>query len=118
MTIEGRPVVSNSACAVTRRQFALRTGAGLALFATADLFAASDFWNKKNPSAWTTQEILQLTTKSPWATTARVLPKPGRDRGSLDNTAPDLNVGAGGRSGNKRLGEVPVVPVAEVTVVW
>jgi len=84
-----------------------------------DLWGASDFWNKKSPSAWTSDEILQLATRSPWARTARVLPRPGRDRGSLDNTVPDLAGGnAGGRSGNSRLGEVPVVPVAEVTVIW
>ena len=81
--------------------------------------SAAEFWNKKNPSAWTSDEILQLATKSPWAKTARVLPSPGRDRGSLDSTVPDLAGGnAGGRSGNNKLGEVPVIPVAEVTVVW
>src|ERR1700733_7031754 len=91
--------------AMTRRRWG-----GLALFAAADLFGASDFWNKKDPSAWTSEEVLRLATKSPWATTARVLPKPGRDRGSLDSTVPDLSGGAaGGRSGNSKLGEVAVV---------
>jgi hypothetical protein len=102
-----------------RRWFRAATGAGLGLFAAADLFGASDFWNKKNPSAWTTDEILQLATRSPWARTARVLPNPGRDRGSLDSRVPDLAGGnAGGRSGNSKLGEVAVIPVDEVTVVW
>jgi hypothetical protein len=95
------------------------TGAGLGLFAAVDLFGASDFWNKKNPSAWTTDEILLLATKSPWARTARILPNPGSDRGGLDSRVPDLNGGAGGgRSGNKKLGEVGILPVEEVTVVW
>ncbi len=85
----------------------------------ADLFGASDFWNKKNASAWTSDEILQLAKNSPWAKTARVLPNQGRDRGSFDSTVPDLTSGnAGGRSGNSRLGEVAVIPVDEVTVVW
>jgi hypothetical protein len=80
---------------------------------------AAEFWNKKNASAWSSDEILQLATKSPWAKTGRVLPNPGRDRGTLDSTVPDLAGGnAGGRSGNQKLGEVPVIPVAEVTVVW
>jgi hypothetical protein len=100
--------------AMTRRRF----GFQLSLFAAADLFGASDFWNKKNPDAWTSDEILQLAKNSPWAKTARVLPNPGRDRGSFDSTVPDLTGGAGGRSGNNRLGEVPVIPVTEVTVVW
>jgi hypothetical protein len=60
-----------------------------------------------------------LATKSPWAIVARVLPNPGRDRGDFDSTIPDLSAGnAGGRSGNNRLGDVPVIPVDEVTVVW
>jgi hypothetical protein len=94
-------------------------GTGLGLLATAELFGASQFWNKKEPSAWTSEQVLQLATKSPWAVVARVLPNPGRDRGSLDSTAPDLSVGnAGGRSTNNRLGDVAVVPVDVVTVVW
>jgi hypothetical protein len=28
---------------------------------------SSDFWNKKEPAEWSSQEIEQLTTKSPWA---------------------------------------------------
>jgi hypothetical protein len=103
---------------LTRRRW-VRAATGVGLFAAADLFGASDFWNKKNPSAWTTDEILQLATKSPWARTARVLPNPGSDRGGLDPRVPDLNGGAGGgRSGNRKLGEVGIVPVEEVTVIW
>jgi hypothetical protein len=102
--------------AMTRRRWGYAaTGA---FFAAADLFGASDFWNKKNPSAWTSDEILQLSKNSPWAKIARVLPNPGRDRGSFDSTVPDLTGGAGGRSGNNKLGEVAVIPVTEVTVVW
>ncbi len=62
---------------------------------------------------------MQLATKSPWARSARVLPKPHRDRGGLDSSVPDLSGGNGeGRGGSRRLGEVPVVPVEEVTVIW
>jgi hypothetical protein len=100
---------------MTRRRW---VHAATSFLAAADLFGASEFWNKKNPSAWTSDEILQLATKSPWAKTARVVPNPGRDRGSFDSTVPDLTGGAGGRSGNNRLGEVAVIPVDEVTVVW
>src|SRR5215471_10338339 len=42
----------------------------LALMASAGatrLFAASDFWNKKDPKDWTRDEIDRLTTNSPWA---------------------------------------------------
>lgn len=103
---------------ISRRDLLPRLArAGFALYSVAEL-AASGFWNKKSPSAWTTDEVLQLATRSPWARTARVLPKPGRDRGSVDNRVPDLTAGNGGRGGSQRLGEVPIVPVAEVTVVW
>src|SRR5580658_3601539 len=114
------PIKGTQPATLTRRRWVrAATGAGFGLFAAADLLSAAEFWNKKNASAWTSDEVLQLATKSPWARTARVLPKPGRDRGSLDSTLPDLSAGAaGGRSGSNKLGEVAVVPVAEVTVIW
>lgn len=93
--------------------------AGLSICAARDLFAASDFWNRKDPSAWTSEEILQLATKSPWARTARVLPRPGRDRGSFDNTTPDLAASSQqGRGASNKPGEIAIVPVEEVTVIW
>ena len=83
------------------------------------LLTASDFWNKKDSSAWSTDEIMQLATKSPWARNARVLPRPGRDRGGFDNSAPELSAGSQqGRGAGNRPGEVAVVPVEEVTVIW
>jgi hypothetical protein len=104
---------------ITRRRWVgASAAAGWGLFAPADLFAASEFWNKKDPSAWTSDEVLQLATRSPWARTGRVLPKPGRDRGSFQRTDPALNAGGGGRSDNPRVGEVAVAPVDEVTVIW
>lgn len=52
----------------TRRR-ALGTSAGLLLGAqTLPLaLAASDFWNKKPVSAWSSEEIAQLLARSPWA---------------------------------------------------
>lgn len=103
---------------MNRRCWVYAIGAGLGL-ATNELFGASRFWDKKEPSAWTSEEVLQLATKSPWAVVARVLPNPGRDRGGFETTTPDLSGGnAVGRAGSNRPGEVPVVPVDEVTVVW
>jgi hypothetical protein len=103
---------------ITRRRLVAAASASFGLFTAAELFAASEFWNKKDPSSWTSDEVLQLATRSPWAKTGRVLPNPGRDRGSFQPSGPELGGGGGGRSGNPKLGEVPVVPVAEVTVVW
>jgi len=78
-------------CMATNRRelMATLTGVGIVL-AARDLFAASDFWNKKEPAAWTSEQILQLATRSPWATQARVVPKPGRDHGSTQTMAPDV----------------------------
>ncbi len=90
------------------------TGAALLLIPRG-LAAASDFWNKKDPSAWTTEQILQLTTRSPWAQQARVVPRPGRDRGGSYPTASPV---AGGKSGGHGTGPDPVIQVAEVTAVW
>lgn len=105
---------------LTRRKWVeAATGAGIFLCAAANSFGASKFWIKKDPSAWTDDEVLQLATESPWANTARVLPRPGRDRGTFEVPPPDLVTAAGGAGrGDQEPGLVPVVPVAEVTVVW
>jgi hypothetical protein len=52
----------------TRRTAFGVAGAGL-LFCCAGPFAmaAADFWNRKQPSAWSDSEIELLTTRSPWA---------------------------------------------------
>src|SRR5436305_12205537 len=101
---------------VTRRQvLGVVARAGFCVATAGELFGASDFWNKKDPSAWSSDEVLQLATRSPWATNARVLPKPGRDKGSLQSGAP---VVGGGRSGGRGTGPEPVVQVTEVSVVW
>ncbi|HVW87514.1 MAG TPA: hypothetical protein VHB50_22660 [Bryobacteraceae bacterium] len=54
---------------ILRRRDLFRAFAGTALAAPATriLFAASDFWNRKPPDAWTGDQIEQLTTRSPWA---------------------------------------------------
>lgn len=79
------------------------------------VFGASDFWNRKAAATWTPEEVLELATKSPWATRARVLPKAGRDKGNTTTFGPDV---AGGRGGGRGTGPEPVVAVDEVKVVW
>jgi hypothetical protein len=51
---------------VPTRRTILMIGAGAAGFGRLYAFS-SDFWNKKEPSEWSSEEINQLTTKSPWA---------------------------------------------------
>ncbi len=64
----------------TRRNLLILAGAGLTGIR---LHAASgDFWNKKPPSQWTTQEIDQLITKSPWAKEVKAQYAPGESPAS------------------------------------
>jgi hypothetical protein len=52
----------------TRRAAFGTAGTGFLFFwAGRFAMAASDFWNRKQPSAWSNDEIEQLTTRSPWA---------------------------------------------------
>jgi hypothetical protein len=49
-------------------RFLMGSAGSAALLAYApEMFAASDFWNTKDPSTWTEDEIRLLTMKSPWA---------------------------------------------------
>jgi len=108
-----------SAKARTRREFCCAAlWAGLWLGVVEDCSAASDFWNRKEPAAWSTDEIIRLATKSPWARNARVLPRPHRDRGTVSNVTPELSGNNSELPGNVKLGEVGAVPVEEVTVIW
>jgi hypothetical protein len=50
------------------RRGALKLAGAAGVVGGTRLYAANqDFWNKKEPSEWSSQEIDQLTTKSPWA---------------------------------------------------
>src|SRR4051812_30909017 len=51
---------------LTRRGMFLLAGAGVASWLPLGA-ATTDFWNKKPPADWTTEEIDRLITKSPWA---------------------------------------------------
>jgi len=47
-------------------------GAGVFFASRRTVWAASDFWNKKDKAQWSAEEVHGLTTKSPWAKDARV----------------------------------------------
>jgi hypothetical protein len=75
-----------------RRRFLIGAlGSGMTLTQASRIFAATDFWNAKDPSKWTEEEIDILTSKSPWVreavpnirnaddpTGGRVIPEAGR----------------------------------------
>ena len=50
-----------------RRSLMAALGSGVTLTNASRLFAATEFWNTKDPSTWTEEEIHMLITKSPWA---------------------------------------------------
>jgi hypothetical protein len=66
----------------TRRNLLRNTsGTGLLLLFDVSAFAASDFWNKKDSSAWSSEEMEQLKTRSPWARKIRAEMAGGRGGG-------------------------------------
>jgi hypothetical protein len=99
---------------VNRREALFRIGVSIFPF-MCKLDAAQGFWNRKDINDWTGDEILQLTTRSPWAVQARVLPNQGKDKGSTHGIEPDVS---GGHARNRETGSIPIVAVQEATVVW
>ncbi|HYA18533.1 MAG TPA: hypothetical protein VEF06_13765 [Bryobacteraceae bacterium] len=70
----------------SRRSFLIGlTGVAAGLFRER-LFAAQDFWNRKKPGEWSSQEVRQLVTRSPWAKDVRVELK-AATRGGYDGGA-------------------------------
>jgi len=50
-----------------RRHFLIGAlGSGVTLLHASRVFAGTPFWNAKDPSTWTDEEIVMLTSKSPW----------------------------------------------------
>jgi hypothetical protein len=64
---------------LSRRSVLALAGAGLV--ARESLYASTDFWNKKDPSQWTGEQIDQLTSKSPWAKSVSAQAPPGGNGG-------------------------------------
>lgn len=81
---------------LTRRAVFALAGAGAAGWGRLYAFG-SEFWDKKPPSEWSSEEIGKLTTKSPWAkqVTAQVSAAGGGGRGGS---------GGGGGMGGPRVG--------------
>jgi hypothetical protein len=108
---------SNRNSAPTRRG-TLWTLGGIALAGLARLDAfAADFWNKKDPSEWSSEEITQLTSKSPWAkevTSSYTPTSGGASAGAGDQG--DQGDGRGGRR-NREIPGIPPQPY-KGTVRW
>ena len=83
----------------SRRAFLTRAlASSLALAPAARLFAANDFWNTKDPATWTEEEIIMITSKSPWARASVPGFKGAADPTGVSSGAPvDTGRGAGAR---------------------
>jgi hypothetical protein len=91
---------------------------GAAFCLRSEAWGAGEFWNKKEPAAWTTEEIVLLTTNSPWAREIRInLKAKGGSRGDEDiNAVRDPTTGEfrGGSGSSGQKGEKP----ASAVVTW
>lgn len=72
-------------------------GMASALVPGSALFGASDFWNRKQASEWTEDEIKRLMNKSPWAKEVNAGALPDRSRLTGAPPSPDVAGGGPGR---------------------
>ena len=80
MQKEGNPWILSRRSALTL--------AGACLVSWESLYASSEFWDKKDPSQWTGEEIDRLTTKSPWAKSVTAQYAPGENNGGYGQGSP------------------------------
>lgn len=114
--------ISRKRQALTRRHLIRSAAAAGSWFAASRVFAA-EFWDKKQPDAWTTDEVLLLTTRSPWAKDTRIdfkakgLGAAGSERDGpspvRDPTTGGFRGGGDGTGGGRTAGKAP-----DVTVTW
>ncbi len=96
---------------ITRRSvLMIAAGAGvaacLAEWSPIEAFG-SDFWNKRDPSEWTSEEVSQLTSKSPWAKEVSANSTvTGGQRGMGGGGMGGGGMGGGGMGGGRRRGQV------------
>ena len=99
---------SKAALGVLSRRQMMAAGGAL-LCSPLQSIAEDNFWNKKDPTTWTDDELVTLTSRSPWARNVRVDLKPkGKD--AEGNRAPEpgaspfgVNRAEGGRTAAKAI---------------
>jgi hypothetical protein len=91
-------------CGLTRRGLLmLASGAGAQSWFR--LYAGeSEFWNKKDPSQWSSEEIEKLKTKSPWAKPVNVALRQSGSSGNSGGVGYPGGGGMGGGMGRGRRG--------------
>ena len=83
-------------------------GSAVTLARVSPMFGATEFWNAKDPSTWNDEEIVILTTRSPWSREAVPNYKSSDDPTGMSDAAASM----GGRGGGRR--EAP----ARIIVRW
>jgi hypothetical protein len=110
---------SNARIVLSRRDWMMLAGTGV--FGIRLYGANNDFWNKKDPSEWTEDEIQILLTKSPWAKEGATMVRPGA-RGSSSGGegigGNGIGPGPGGRIERQEAGATAAPPIAQGVVVW
>jgi len=93
----------NAFAPTRRRMLAIAAGA---LTGSIRMYAfSSDFWNKKDPSQWSSKEIEELTSKSPWAKEVSAQSSSEqRDDGDMSEPRSRSGGGGGGGMGAPRIG--------------
>jgi hypothetical protein len=91
---------------VLTRRGALTLAAGVSFSGWMRLYAANpDFWNKKEPADWSSEEIEQLITKSPWAKEISAqIPAQGGQSGNMGGGQGQGQGQGGGGWGGPRMG--------------
>lgn len=98
----------------TRRGLLVTGCAGL-LLSPIETLAAEDFWNRTDPSRWTEDQVVILTSRSPWAKNVRVdLKAKGKDAGGKQSS--ELSATPFGVN-QAEAGRVPLKGV-NATVTW
>lgn len=106
---------------LTRRHWMLLAGTGV--FGIELYGANTAFWNKKDPSEWTDDEIQILLNKSPWAKEELMMLKPGARMAAnsgADGVGVDgIGLGVGGRQERQEGSHTSSsAPVDHAVVVW
>jgi len=78
------------------RRGVLMLAAGALAQIPSRLYGASDFWNKKDPANWSSDEVGKLTSKSPWAKDVNAA-SVALSRPYADGGVPDASTGGGNR---------------------
>lgn len=92
-------------CRFRRRHFLATLVSGVVAGGASRILAA-EFWNTKDPSTWTDEEINTLTTRSPWARAAVASFKGAEDPTENANGGP-----TGGRGGGSRRSQFDTIIV-------